>query len=90
MTKSNLEEVNVFLHEVHTDLESYIKKNNRVHEHFTVEQGKVVEDQATLIKELRVMQELTGLLTKALIIMSEASQIEHALLKQDEVDRNEM
>ena len=44
MTKTNLEEVNVFLHEVHTDLENYIKKNNTVHEHFTIEQTKVVED----------------------------------------------
>ena len=35
-------------------------------------------------------QELSSLLTKALIMMSEASQIEHALLKQDEMDRNKM
>ena len=35
-------------------------------------------------------QELSSLLTKALIMMSEASQIEHALLKRDEVDRNKM
>ena len=44
LTASNLEEVNVFLHEVHTDLENYIKKNNKVHEHFTTEQAKAAED----------------------------------------------
>ena len=49
LTKSNLEEVNTFLHTVHSDFESFLTKHKKEHTSLNMRILKVTEDLSSII-----------------------------------------
>ena len=49
LTKSSLEEVNTFLHQVHQDFESFLNKHKKEHSEVNIRQLKLTEDLSDLV-----------------------------------------
>lgn len=90
MTKSNLSEVNTFLHTVHADFENFLHKHKKEHTGVNMKLLKFTEDLSTALQQVRIMKSAVDAYATTITCLVEFNSIEHALAIQDEADREDM
>ena len=87
-TKSSLEEINTFLHQVHQDFEGFLNKHKKEHTNLNMRVLKVSEDMASLVTQFTNTKTAVEQYATVLTCLAEFNSIEQALATQDEEDRD--
>ena len=90
VTKSNLNEVNSFLHQVHSDFEQFLTKHKKEHTNINMRILKVTEDLGSALSQFKTLKTNVDQYATVLTCLVEFTSIEHALALQDEEDRQDM
>jgi hypothetical protein len=90
MTKSNLNEVNTFLHTVHADFEGFLIKHKKEHTGVNMRLLKVTEDLNSSVAQFNSIKSAIEQYATVLTCLVEFNSIEQALALQDEADREDM
>jgi hypothetical protein len=90
MTKSNLNEVNTFLHTVHADFEGFLNKHKKEHTGVNMRLLKVTEDLNSSVAQFNSIKSAIEQYATVLTCLVEFNSIEQALALQDEADREDM
>lgn len=90
MTKSNLNEVNTFLHTVHADFQNFLEKHKKEHTGINMRLLKVTEDLSSSVSQFKSTKSAIDSYATVLTCLVEFNSIEQALALQDEADREDM
>ena len=90
LTKTQLQEVNTFLHTVHQDFDQFINKHKKEHTSLNMRVLKMAEDAQKIVENTAKIKQTVDSYATVLTCLVEFNSIEQALQEQDEEDRKGM
>lgn len=90
LTKTSLNEVNTFLHTIHSDFEQFLNKHKKEHTNLNMRVLKATDDMSSLVTQFTSTKTAVEQYATVLTCLVEFNSIEQALATQDEEDRDQM